>query len=669
MFNPYTDRQNLTAALMPDTDEELHYLFGTTLILDLNWLIGLLCHLRDCRINKDSHVNFGQLMTVLEYFQPGAEHIPENSSAILDVFMHKDKFTGSQSVKPHSIKALAFEHALKFVHSIAPPVGGLFHPKIWLAYFRPRYGSATTRKHLRCKLIVSSSNAVHSNSLEGYISIQGGTNQKAKYGAESPNLVRFIEHCYKAGKAKMPVFLPELLRRTRFAGFTEEFFFFQGFGNRGLIQNLANDLSRINAGSIYIFSPFLNANAVRMISQECKLTLISNRAGLLEANSTGQGFANGENRKYYYVEGLSGESPAGEGDQAEHNNSDSEIQIAARNFEVPGFLHAKMYFLYAKSKALLYIGSANCTIGGLGIADGENNVECLVRYEIPVNSMTRLESGFIRNEASKIKGSDPKLLSGYLRDFDVNDQFSPEQLEECQIERRNQQTFENLLRLRWSAKYFKGTISLSAKKGFASLPDAVSVRLLKIGPMQSAPSKDSLEYRLDLKGKIVYPGTLFELVASFKNQPNKPYYSMIHLPIINLPKSLKQSLVAETENAIMNDPKSLMLYLLGTLYESEPYLRGTFERALTRESNRKSGREADLEFALNIEQLLLLGPQIKDQIMRLKPFLKKPKKGTSAHVITTNPALGRLSDLVDLIENALLNITPRTNPKQSKKNR
>jgi hypothetical protein len=601
MFNLNEDRDTFLDLLKPESGWNIEYVFGTAIVLDIRWLFNFILSLDGRAGEKDDPggPDPGYLLSVIRGYRNR-----------LDVFCQKGNIV-------HGGYDILMEEAGHFVHQVAIRDRQVFHPKVWII----QYGNGDGR--VRFRVLTGSRNAVFGATLEGYILFEGEYNETNMPGNE--NLCAFVAACYENAETSVNVSMPagllEKLSRTLMVdkqNYEEDFFYYQGLDGKGPLSMLIKERYE----HIMVFSPFLNAGTIDTLRKKCgRFTLVSTMENLAETlRDYHFDEQDGACSEYYYVKPFVASDTEDEMAADASNAMDgAEGEESVEHPEIfhPGFMHAKMYFLYSKGRPLeMILGSANCTAGGL---EG-GSVEAVGRVLLPGKRIDDIINSFIIDSD---RGDD--ALYPHVQRFTLLDErYKIDDKEK--LKREAQNVFTEILNLPWEAVYGNGKIVL--RSGLVMENYAVLKELHVVNGKLSREEAQSIfrynahdgEFVLPVADDMV-PGELFEFTM-YVHDLGIPLKSMLFIAIQNAPAWWE----GQMERAIMDRLDSVhawYLYIFGLLFRDN-----TYEKSKTRRNVRFAGGTGNIGAMtaeirnFSLERLLSNGALDRDLIPQIEEALR-----------------------------------------------
>ena len=601
MFNLDEDRDTFLDLLKPESGWNIEHVFGTAIVLDIRWLFNFIVSLDGRASEKDGTggTDPGYLLSVIRGYRNR-----------LDVFCQKGNIV-------HGGYDILMEEAGHFVHQVAIRGSQVFHPKVWII----QYGNSDGR--VRFGVLAGSRNAVFGATLEGYILFEGEYNKKNLPGNE--NLCTFVAACYNnaegGGEGSMPTGFLEKLSRTPLVNkrnYEEDYFYYQGLDGTGPLSSLIKE----HYDHIMVFSPFLNVGTIDMLRNRCgRFTLVSTMDNLAETLKDYHFDDHVDNcSEYYYVKpfvtpGMEDEMVADAG--IAMDEGEMEETVAHTEIFHPGFMHAKMYFLYTKGRPLeMILGSANCTYGGL---EG-GSIEAVARVRLPGKGIDNIMKSFIIDEDS----GDDALYPHVQRFTRLDERYEIDEQEK--LKREAQEVFTEILNLPWKAVYTDEKLVLRSgfiREKYAKLKElhVVNAKLSRgQAPARFRYNVHDGEFVLHVRDNMV-PGELFEFTMEMHGLEN-PLKSMLFMPIQNAPSWWEK----EIERAIMDRLESIQawyLYIFGLLFRDNRYEKSKTRRNVRSAGGSGNGGAMTAEIrSFSLERLLSNGALDRDLIPQIKEALR-----------------------------------------------
>ena len=343
MLEP-TQRQHLLQTLCPPEGYELAFAIGTTYSLDLLALLSVPLAFAQFDWEDDAGRPSADPLALLEALRRYADR--------LHIFCQ----VGSIAVPTKA--QLLFGYLEDSVFQVQAPLGGVFHPKVWVLRF------TAPDKPVLYRLLCLSRNLTFDYSWDTLLTLEGEVvNRQKAYAAHHP-LGDFIKALPELAQAPVPEYVlknidlaQHELRRVDFVlpdGFEE--YAFWPMGIKGYIRKWPFE-ERINR--LLVVSPFLTPECLQQLTERGSNHILMSRLDSLASLNRKDlaGF-----KKLFALNPMA---------EAEEPNAEAPETLFSET-TLSG-LHAKLYVADDGWKAHVWIGSANATHAAFN-----TNVEFLV---------------------------------------------------------------------------------------------------------------------------------------------------------------------------------------------------------------------------------------------------------------------------------------------------
>lgn len=531
MLEP-NQRQHLLQALRPPEGYELSFAIGTTYSLDLTALLSV-------------PLAFAQFDWEDESGRPAADPL-----ALLESLRrYADKlhiFCQAGCIAVPSKQHLLFGYLETSVFQVQAPLGGVFHPKVWVLRF------TTQEKPAFYRFLCLSRNLTFDHSWDTILALEGEVADRQRaYAAHHP-LGDFIQALPGLAQSPLPdqarkniELAQHELRRVEFAfpdGFKE--YRFWPLGIQGYTRQWPFDLTY---DRMLVVSPFLAPDFLKQVTEQGANHVLMSRLDSLSAlrGKELNGF-----KTIYALNPM-----------AEIEEPDTEVAESIFFETALSGLHAKLYVADVGWDAHVWTGSANATNAAFN-----QNVEFLVEL-VGKRSVCGVEQ-FLENSAEHSKFAD--LWQEFTPTAKA---LQPDPLQK-QLEERLRLAQTALVSAHWQGKIqpaFKEDeflLELEPKTNPSIKPDVE----IQYWPLTLSPAL-AVSYQTKNASPVVFGPFAVESITAFivfqltarKDERSMKLQFVLHIPVSGLPENRRERLL----RAMLKNRDQVMRFLLFILADGQ----------------------------------------------------------------------------------------------------